>query len=205
VTAPVELVLAAAVGYLIGSLPLGFLIVRRRGVDLRRVGSGNVGATNVHRAAGPRLGVVVLAIDLLKGVLAVLAAGMIVPADEAAVAVSGVSAVLGHCYPIWLRFGGGKGVAVAAGVFVILAPLATGAALAVFAIVVGTTKFVSLGSILATVTLAIVQGFVAGGDISLAATVASALILFRHRGNMSRLLQGREPRLGGRGPDQSSW
>jgi glycerol-3-phosphate acyltransferase PlsY len=200
-----EMAIAASAGYLLGSLPFGFLIVRGRGIDLRRAGSGNVGATNVHRTAGPRLGLTVLVIDILKGAAAVVAVGWIVPAEQA-VAVAGVAAVVGHAYPIWLRFAGGKGVAVAAGVFAMLAPEAAAAAAVVFVLVVWATRFVSLGSVLATMTLLAVEWL--GPEsraVSLAATGAAALILFRHRGNVARLLTGREPRLGDRVADRSSW
>src|SRR5262245_1652666 len=116
---------AALLGYMVGSLPLGFLIARgRAGVDLRQVGSGNVGAANVYRSVGRWLGVFVLLVDIAKGASgALLARAFFSPAQEHAEAVAGLAAIVGHIYPVWLRFVGGKGVAVAFGVFSVLAPL----------------------------------------------------------------------------------
>jgi glycerol-3-phosphate acyltransferase PlsY len=189
----------ALLGYLLGSLPLGFLIARcRGGVDLRRVGSGNVGATNVYRSAGRWLGVLVLVVDMAKGAgSALLARALFAPGHEHAEAVAGLAAVVGHIYPLWLRFVGGKGVAVAFGVFAVLAPLATAIAASVFAATTWATRYVSLGSVLATVTLPAVQWSYGASDaVSLAATGAAMLILFRHRGNIARLVRGTERRLG---------
>jgi glycerol-3-phosphate acyltransferase PlsY len=127
------------------------------------------------------------------------------PGDLTAAAVAGVAAIVGHAYPVWLRSEGGKGVAVAAGVFAVLTPLATGAAAAVFGLVVWATGFVSLGSVLAGTTLSIVAFLRSGATAeSLAAIGTAALIVFRHRGNLARLLAGREPRLGDRSADRSS-
>lgn len=129
------MILSALAGYAIGSLPLGYLAGRRwGGVDLRAVGSRNVGATNMYRVSGPRLGVAVMALDMAKGALAVaLTAAMVADADPVA---AGVSAVAGHVYPVWLRGHGGKGVATACGAFALMAPLATAAAAAGFALTV---------------------------------------------------------------------
>jgi acyl phosphate:glycerol-3-phosphate acyltransferase len=192
---------AALLGYFVGSLPLGFLIARGRGgVDLRRVGSGNVGATNVYRSAGRWLGLLVLLVDVAKGAgSALLARGLFGPSQEHAEALAGLAAVIGHIYPVWLRFVGGKGVAVAFGVFAILAPLSTAVAAGVFIAATWVTRYVSLGSILATVTLPAVEWSRGANDgVALAAMGAASLILFRHRGNVARLLQGTERRLGQR-------
>jgi glycerol-3-phosphate acyltransferase PlsY len=192
---------AALLGYLVGSLPLGFLIARlRSGVDLRQVGSGNVGATNVYRSVGRWLGVLVLFVDMAKGAgSALLARALFPPAHEHAEVVAGLAAVIGHIYPVWLRFVGGKGVAVACGVFAVLAPLATAVAAVVFLTATWMTRYVSLGSILATVTLPAVEwSRGAPAALCLAATAAAALILFRHRGNIARLARGTERRLGHR-------
>lgn len=192
--------LSAIVGYVVGSLPLGFALARRGGVDLRRVGSGNVGATNVYRSAGRGLGVLVMLLDVGKGAGGVWLARALVPGgEEVGDAAAGLGAVVGHVYPVWLRLAGGKGVAVACGVFAVLAPLATAVAAAVFALATMLTRYVSLGSVLATVTLPLVEWTRAGeGPIALAAVVAAALILFRHRGNLARLARGTERRLGQR-------
>ena len=191
----------ALLGYLLGSLPIGFLIARDRGgVDLRQVGSGNVGAANVFRSAGRRLGVLVLFIDMAKGAgSALLARAFFAASHDHAEAVAGLAAIVGHIYPIWLRFIGGKGVAVAFGAFTVLAPIAAVAAASVFVVATWATRYVSLGSVLATVTLPAIQwSFGASDAASLAATAAAALILFRHRRNIARLARGTERRLGQR-------
>ena len=190
----------AILGYLVGSLPVGFLIARTRGgVDLRRVGSGNVGATNVFRSAGPSMGVLVMLVDMAKGAGGVLLARAILPGVGEDAALAGLGAVVGHIYPVWLRFVGGKGVAVACGVFAVLAPLATITAAACFVVATWVTRYVSLGSVLASVTLPAVEWTRAGGDpVSLVATGASMLIIFRHRGNLARIVRGTERRLGQR-------
>src|SRR5262245_58486226 len=139
-------------GYAFGSVPFAFLLARRVGIDVRVAGSGNVGAANVLRTTGTPLGVIVMALDMLKGAATVLLASA-VDGTPSAAAVAGAAAIVGHIYPVWLRFHGGKGVAVAAGVFAVLAPVATIAAAAVFLVVVWVSRLISLGSIAATVTL----------------------------------------------------
>jgi acyl phosphate:glycerol-3-phosphate acyltransferase len=131
---------AILIGYAIGSLPIGYLVTQRRtgGIDLRRVGSGNVGATNVYRSAGLATAIAVMLADIGKGAAAVWLAG----GGSAAIA-AGVAAVIGHIYPVWLRFKGGKGVATASGVFAVLTPIAALVAAIVFALVVVRTRFVS--------------------------------------------------------------
>jgi acyl phosphate:glycerol-3-phosphate acyltransferase len=186
------------VGYAIGSVPFAFLVARRAGIDVRVCGSGNVGAANVLRTSGAALGVLAMALDISKGAAAVLAAhtGAGTLANTAA---AGAAAVVGHIYPMWLRFQGGKGVAVAAGVFSVLAPLATLAAALVFVTAVGLTRLVSLGSIAATIALpSIVWMSGAPFEVFLAAAGAGALILFRHRSNVHRLCLGSERRVGER-------
>ncbi|MEZ5290362.1 MAG: glycerol-3-phosphate 1-O-acyltransferase PlsY [Vicinamibacterales bacterium] len=184
---------ASLLGYLIGSLPLGFLAGRRlAGVDLRRVGSGNVGATNMYRVSGLRLGLAVMTIDLVKGAAAVLVAARVGAADLEVV-TAGVAAVAGHVYPVWLKGRGGKGVATACGAFAVLAPAATVAAAAAFALTVWATGIVSLGSVAASVTLPIVAGFTpASPAVAIGAAVTAALVIWRHRGNLSRLREGTE-------------
>ena len=183
--------------YLIGSIPFAFLLARRRGIDLRRAGSGNVGASNVLRTSGVLLAVLAVALDGLKGALAVLFAQG-VTAGSAVPVAAGLASVIGHVYPPWLRFQGGKGVATAAGVFSVLAPLALALAVAVFLVAVLATRIISVGSVSAALTLAVVtavtdsSGFVVAG-----AWIAAALIVHRHRGNLARLLAGTERRVGG--------
>ena len=190
--------LPVVIGYLAGSLPFAFLLARRAGIDVRLAGSGNVGAANVLRTTGTWRGVIVMSLDMLKGAAAVLVAYMSAGGAPVA-ALTGAAAVVGHIYPVWLRFHGGKGVAVAAGVFAVLAPLATAAAAAVFLIVVWTTRYVSLGSMASTVALPPAVWIVGAPTavVGAAASVAG-LILFRHRTNLQRLRMGTERRMGAR-------
>ena len=182
---------AILIGYALGSLPIGYLVAQGAGgVDLRRVGSGNVGATNVYRTTGLAIAIAVMVADMGKGAAAVLLAGTNPVA-------AGVAAVVGHIYPIWLRFRGGKGVATASGVFAVLAPIPTLLAAATFTLVVARTRFVSLGSIAATIVLPIAQWLTPGmRAVDIGTTIVAALILFRHRGNIGRLLSRTERALG---------
>lgn len=183
---------AILIGYLVGSLPIGYLVVQRGGIDLRRVGSGNVGATNVYRSTNLKTAIAVMLVDMAKGAAAVLLAG-----GGANAVAAGVAAVLGHVYPVWLRFRGGKGVATASGVFGVLSPIATIAAAVAFVIVVARWRFVSLGSVVATILLPIVEWMTPGlRAVDIGATIVAALILFRHRGNIARLLSRTERALG---------
>ena len=185
---------AILIGYAVGSLPIGYLVARRRagGIDLRRVGSGNVGATNVYRIAGLSAAIAVMIADMGKGAAAVLIAG----GGSNGVA-AGVAAVIGHIYPVWLRFKGGKGVATASGVFAMLTPIPTLVAAAAFALVVARTRLVSLGSIVATIALPIIEWLTPGRlAVDIGATLVAVLILFRHRGNVARLLSRTERALG---------
>jgi len=188
--------LAVILGYLAGSVPFAFLLARRAGIDVRRVGSRNVGAANVMRSTGTGRAIAVMALDVGKGAAAVALAN-ITTGGAALAAASGAAAVVGHIYPVWLRFHGGKGVAVAAGVFAVLAPLATGLAAVLFLLTVWTTRYVSLGSIAATVALPPVAWLV-GAPVAVVGAAAgiAALILFRHRANLRRLRAGTERRLG---------
>jgi glycerol-3-phosphate acyltransferase PlsY len=185
-------------GYAVGSVPFAYLLARKAGIDVRVAGSGNVGAANVLRTSGMPLGVIVMALDILKGVATVLLASAL-QGTTAAMAAAGAAAIVGHIYPVWLRFHGGKGVAVAAGVFSVLAPVATVAAASVFLIVVWASRVISLGSVAATVTLpsvAVLSG--ASPSACVAAVGTGALILFRHRANIRRISRGTERRMGAR-------
>src|SRR6266513_2778863 len=144
--------LAIIVAYLIGSVPFALLLARRWGADLRTLGSGNLGAANVLRASGVRAGVIVAVLDVAKGAASV-ALAMRISNGPATHAAAGLAAVVGHIYPVWLKFKGGKGVATACGVFSVLTPLAVPPSLAVFLVTVWLTKYISLGSILATIAL----------------------------------------------------
>ncbi len=190
-------VVGAVIGYLIGSLPLGYLAARRwAGVDLRRAGSGNVGATNALRVSGIGVGLVVMVVDVAKGFGSVAAAGLVAPSESAAVA-AGVAAVTGHMFPFWLGGRGGKGVATAAGAFGLLSPVATVCAAAAFAVAAGATRFVSAGSVVAAVALPLAAAaFAASPEVVTGGIVAAVLIVWRHRGNLRRMWRGTEPRLG---------
>jgi glycerol-3-phosphate acyltransferase PlsY len=195
--------LPVLLGYCVGSLPLGFLVANRaKGIDLRRVGSGNVGATNVYRTAGLAMAVIVVLIDAAKGASSVFFAARLTSGVADPVA-AGVAAVIGHVYPIWLRFRGGKGVATACGVFWMLAPLATAISLTAFVITVRLTRYVSIGSLVATVLLPPVA-WLTGKSVAIVVggVVSAAVIVQRHRANLVRLQAGTEPRLGT--PDPSS-
>jgi glycerol-3-phosphate acyltransferase PlsY len=185
-------------GYALGSVPFAFLLARRAGVDVRVAGSGNVGAANVLRTTGTSLGVAVMALDISKGAASVWAAHAAAGTIDA-MAAAGAAAIVGHIYPVWLRFHGGKGVAVAAGVFSMLAPIAAASAAGVFLAIVWLTRFVSLGSIAATVTLPSVAMMSGAPPQVLGAAIGTgALILFRHRANLRRLIRGAERRMGER-------
>jgi acyl phosphate:glycerol-3-phosphate acyltransferase len=183
-------------GYLAGSVPFGFLLARRAGIDVRVAGSGNVGAANVLRTAGAWRGVAVMTLDIAKGAAAVLLANP-APGGRPLAALAGAAAVVGHIYPVWLRFHGGKGVAVAAGVFGILSPVATAVAALLFLFTVGFTRYVSLGSIAAALALPPMAWW-AGAPRAVVAAAAGtgALILFRHRANVRRLRCGTERKVG---------
>jgi len=193
-----------AVAYLLGSIPFGYILVRIfRKEDIRATGSGNIGATNVARSGAKGLGILTLLFDLLKGVAAVLIAKYFAPGtpgfpSDLAVA-AGIAAVLGHVFPVWLGFKGGKGVATALGVFLAITPLAALCALGVFIVVFAITRYVSLASILAAVMLPVFcllwmpdrSPVFVGGVIFLA-----LLVIAKHHANIARLMQGKENRFG---------
>jgi acyl phosphate:glycerol-3-phosphate acyltransferase len=188
-----------AVGYLFGSVPFAFLLSRKwRGIDIRSAGSGNVGATNVLRTSGVLTALTVVALDIAKGIGSVLVVQRFTSGDAAA-AAAGLAAIVGHIYPVWLRFKGGKGVATACGVFSVLLPAATAAALALFVATVWLTRFVSLGSIVATVALGTIAWAMDAPRVVVGVSMAAAaVILFRHRSNLARLAAGTERRIGHR-------
>jgi glycerol-3-phosphate acyltransferase PlsY len=191
--------LVIGVAYLIGSVPFALLLARRWGAaDLRHLGSGNIGAANVLRATGVTAGVLAAVLDIGKGAASVLVAERL-SRDESAVAVAGLAAIIGHIYPVWLRFRGGKGVATACGVFSVLTPIAVPPAFALFIATVWLTQYVSLGSVLASLTLPpLAYAFGAPLPAILVACAAAIVIVFRHRSNLARLHAGTEHRLGAR-------
>jgi glycerol-3-phosphate acyltransferase PlsY len=185
-------------GYFAGSVPFAFLLARHAGIDVRVAGSGNVGAANVLRTTGAWRAVAVMGLDVAKGAAAVLIVNL-VAGGASVTALTGAAAIVGHIYPVWLRFHGGKGVAVAAGVFSVLSPVATGIALSLFLIIVWLTRYVSLGSIAATLALPPMAWWSgAPRAVVLTAAGSGVLILFRHRANVRRLRLGTERRMGSR-------
>jgi len=190
-----------AAGFLSGSIPFGYLLGRLfLGVDVRKVGSGNIGATNVARAGGMKMGMVVLLLDVAKAVAPMLAARALLAGDPRAdlwVPLVGVAAFLGHLFSPWLGFHGGKGVATGLGVFLVLSPWAALAALAGYAVAYGATRMSSLGSLVGTAACAAVTFVRAGPShpAAWAAAVIAALIFVRHRSNIQRMIRGEERKM----------
>ena len=199
---PFILLVSLLGGYLAGSIPFGFIVSRARGVDIRKHGSGNIGATNVLRTLGKKWGVLVFTLDFLKGLAAALLATWFAGPDLAARMgiLAGVGCILGHNYPVWLGFKGGKGIATSAGVLFGLAPLATAIALTVWTASFFATRYVSLASIIAAATLPTMAGilqWVQRGSLDAVfwfAAIAAVLAIWRHRPNIRRLLDGTEHR-----------
>lgn len=188
--------LPVLLGYLAGSVPFAFLLARRRGIDVRVAGSGNVGAANVLRTTGAWRGVIVMALDMAKGITAVAMANLL-SGSPGPVSLAGAAAIVGHIYPVWLRFHGGKGVAVAAGVFTMLTPAAAAAAAVLFLVIAWITRYISLASMAATVALPPAAWILGSPQpVVLVAFGSAALILFRHRANWHRLRTGTERRVG---------
>lgn len=189
---------AILAAYLIGSVPFALILARRWGADLRRVGSGNLGAANVLRASGVTAGVLVALLDVMKGAFSVAIAFRM--SDGAAVpAAAGFAAIVGHIYPVWLRFRGGKGVATAAGVLLALQPWLGVACLATWLLVALVTRYSSLAAVVTAVLAPIVDvvfwGPTARTD---AVAVMSLLLVWRHRANIGKLLAGTESKIGSR-------
>lgn len=197
---------ATVVGaYLLGSIPTGYLVAKARGVDIRTVGSGNIGATNVLRVLGKPAGIAVLLIDFLKGLIACgVLPHLIFPPSQFDVAgpnqvipgmVAAFAAVLGHNYTCWLKFKGGKGIATSAGVLTALVPWALLIILSVWIILFAATRFVSIGSIAASATLPFATWFTTRSwTLTLVTGAMGALAIYKHKGNIQRLLNGTEPR-----------
>jgi len=193
---------------LLGSIPTGYVVARAKGIDIRTVGSGNIGATNVFRILGKPAGVMVLVVDGLKGFAACawLCDGLLPPlgiggADTDLYRVlAGMAAVLGHNYTCWLKFRGGKGIATSAGVYFALAPLAAGIAVAAFILAVLLTRYVSVGSIAAAIALPAAVWCLPDKNLLLriVTTVLGAMAIYKHKSNIKRLMAGTESRLGQR-------
>lgn len=202
-------ILAVLVAYLLGSIPTGFLVAQARGIDIRTVGSGNIGATNVFRYLGTPAGVFVLLADALKGWLAVVVAANLVcgwfypaagpQAREWFRIVAGVAAILGHNYTCWLYFKGGKGIATSAGVLAAFVPWALLIALGVFIIVFALSRYVSLGSVSAAFALPFATWLTGQSTTMIMVTAAlGALAIYKHKANIKRLLNGTESRISGK-------
>ena len=190
--------------YLAGSIPFGYLIGRWNGKDIRTLGSGNIGATNVTRAVGPVQGKICFVLDLLKGAIPVLAAQVALPGCAGIAIAAGAIAILGHMFPVYLKFKGGKGVSTGAGVALALAPLPLLCALALWVVLFLVTRYVSVASIAAAVGLpvfAYIFRLVNVGNTAAKSTpvliffcAIAAITVYRHRSNIKRLLDGTENR-----------
>jgi glycerol-3-phosphate acyltransferase PlsY len=197
----------AVAAYLLGSIPSGFLVAQARGVDIRKVGSGNIGATNVVRTLGKGPGILVLLMDALKGWLSVAALPRVVLALlapslsqeplalETMQIIGGICAILGHNYTCWLQFKGGKGIATSAGVLLALVPWALLIILTIWFVLFSTTRYVSLASIAASAALPVASWLTHESLTKVIVTGAmGALAIYKHKGNIQRLLEGTEPR-----------
>jgi glycerol-3-phosphate acyltransferase PlsY len=203
---------------LLGSIPFGFVAAKVKGIDIRSVGSGNIGATNAMRVLGKPIGIFVLLMDALKGYVAVAVlvplvfnwfaphvAGLFVPYRDESMdlqirfkVIAGVCAVLGHNYTCWLKFKGGKGIATSAGVYIALAPWALLIALVVFIVMVVVTRYISVGSISAAVALSAAVWAITPHNVLLGVvtTALGALAIYKHKSNIQRLMAGTENRFG---------
>ena len=195
------ILISALLGYLLGSIPFGLLVGRLKGVDIRQHGSGNIGATNVVRVIGKKWGILVFALDALKGLLGVIIAMEVAGGRTASSAgllgiAAGLACVLGHNFPVWLKFKGGKGVATTAGVLVGLLPWAALVAFVTWGVLFYTTRYVSVASMVAAVVIPVVVWVMERQATPLFwfSVVVAALGLLRHRSNFKRLLAGTEPR-----------
>src|SRR5882724_9472258 len=196
-------IVTALVAYLLGSIPTGFLVAKARGVDIRTVGSGNIGATNAFRVLGKGFGIFVLLMDALKGWVAVQVGALVVsqllpgaPVEYLRI-TAGLSAILGHNFTCWLNFKGGKGIATSAGVIAALVPLALLIILGIWIIIFGLTRYVSLASICAAASLPLAAWLTGqSSTMILIMGAMGVLAIYKHKGNIQRLLKGTENRIG---------
>jgi glycerol-3-phosphate acyltransferase PlsY len=186
---------AALFAYLIGGLPFGYWFVRfSLGQDIRTMGSGNIGATNVHRSAGKKAGFMVLFLDIFKGFLALWLAAFLTGHSALGLAIAWVAVMLGHCYPVFLSFKGGKAVACFVGAALYLAPLAILAMIVIFVAIVALSKYISLASILSALVFPFVYWAIYRPvqELFVASLMAGALVVYRHKANLARLRAGKE-------------
>lgn len=193
-------VAAILLAYFLGAIPFGVILATLwGGRDIRESGSGNIGATNVARVVGPLAGALTLVFDIAKGAGAVLLAEKLSNGSAKWMMIAGLAALMGHCFPVWLKFKGGKGVATAAGVFLVLAPPACLAAVILFLLVVIFWRYVSLGSVSAAAAMPLLIYLLWAGrhaplSVTAGALAAALLIIYQHRRNLQRLLEGAEPK-----------
>ena len=196
---PLNLALAILAGYLLGSIPNGLLIARLKGINLQAVGSGNIGATNVFRCVGKSWGIAAFLLDAVKGFVPAFFFPQLLQSPPGWLPIAcGLAAVAGHNWPVWLRFKGGKGVSTSAGMLLGLAPAAVGIAFLVFLLVVAATRFVSLGSILAAITVPLAHYALhrTNTPLLLATLILlSLLVIIKHRANILRLATRTEPKI----------
>jgi glycerol-3-phosphate acyltransferase PlsY len=198
---PLALLGIPVAAYLLGSIPFGLLLTRLfGGLDVRKSGSGNIGATNVARVAGPLAGILTLLCDVGKGAAAVWLAGRVSNESATWMMIAALAALLGHCFPIWLKFRGGKGVATAAGAFFVLCPPALLGSVIVFLLVVFFWRYVSLASISAAAAMPLLIYILWAPHhapppvVTFGALAAAAMTIYKHDGNIQRLVQGEEPK-----------
>jgi acyl phosphate:glycerol-3-phosphate acyltransferase len=197
----ITVILIPLAAYLLGSIPFGLLLAKLfGGGDVRKAGSGNIGATNVARVVGPLAGILTLAFDTAKGAAAVWLAGRFTNESATWMMIAGFVVLLGHCFPVWLKFKGGKGVATALGVFLALCPLAAVSALLLFVICVAYWRYVSLGSVAAASAMPLLIYFLWAPHhappiiIDVGTLAIALLVIYKHDGNLQRLVEGTEPR-----------
>jgi glycerol-3-phosphate acyltransferase PlsY len=187
--------------YFLGSIPFGLLLTKLfGGGDVRKAGSGNIGATNVTRVVGPLGGILTLLLDTAKGAAAVWLAGRVTNESATWMMMAAFAVLLGHCFPMWLKFKGGKGVATAFGVFLVLCPLAGGSAMLLFVVCVAYWRYVSLGSVAAAAAMPLLIYFLWAPRhappiiVDIGTLGIALLVIYKHDGNLQRLVEGTEPR-----------
>jgi glycerol-3-phosphate acyltransferase PlsY len=197
----ITVLLIPVVAYLLGSIPFGLILAKLFGRgDVRKEGSGNIGATNVSRVAGPLAGILTLLLDSAKGAVAVLVAGRYSNGSATWMVIAGLAALLGHCFPLWLKFKGGKGVATAAGMYLMLCPTAFLGGLILFLLVAGFSRYVSLSSVAAAVAMPLLTYFFWAPHhapplvVTFGALAVAMLIVYKHDANLQRLVEGTEPK-----------